>query len=74
MMHANDGQVTPRTQHLLNAETVSIAASESLKSLCLAELYLKRDGYTADAERLLEVLREELKQLHKAANAELGVD
>ena len=58
----------------MNAETVSIAASESLKSLCVAELHLKRDGYTADAERLLEVLREELKELHKSANAELGVD
>ena len=58
----------------MNAETVSIAASESLKSLCVAELHLKRDGYTEDAKRLLEVLREELKELHKSANAELGVD
>ena len=58
----------------MNAETVSIAASESLKSLYIAELYLERDGYTEDAKRLLDVLREELKELHKSANAELGVD
>ena len=70
MMHANDGQATPRTQQI-TTESVSIAASESLKHLTVAELFLERVGYTEDAKELLNEVRKELEALHSTANKEL---
>ena len=69
-MHANDGQVTPKTQQI-TTESVSIAASESLKHLYLVELCLDRKGCTEYAKELIWEVTKELEALHKSANAEL---
>ncbi len=47
------------------AEAASIAASEALKHLELAELYLDRKGFNDDAKSHLTEVKKELKALHK---------
>ena len=58
----------------MKAETASIAASETLKSLFILEFCLDRKGYTEDAKEMLGEIKKELEALHKSANTELGID
>lgn len=58
----------------MKAETASIAASEALKHLEVAELCLDRKGFNDDAKEMLNEVRKELEALHRSANTELGID